>query len=145
MAAKEGLAPCSITVQFKQEQILELVDVRTGELVQNVRCIADTIRSRSKNAFAARRSFTVVDVGGTDAFMAASKKLVGESHFQAVVPCYLQHHRDSPYFTLSFEKDDYCGSILYIVVPAQNNQLTAKISSIIKRLVQRVSKHEQHD
>lgn len=75
MAAKEGLAPCSITVQFKQEEVLELIDIRTGELVQNVRCIADTMRSRSKNAFAARRAFTVVDLGATDAFMDACKKL----------------------------------------------------------------------
>lgn len=123
MAAKEGQATCSLATHFKQEQVLELIDVRTGELVQNVRCIADTIPSpRGKNAYVARRwcsaAYTVVDVGGTDALMDACRNLVGEPHFQAVVPCYLQHHRDSPYFTLSFEKDDYCGSVLYIVVPA---------------------------
>jgi hypothetical protein len=122
MAAKKSQATCSLATQFKQEQILELVDVRTGELVQNVRCIADTIRQpRGKNAYTARRwcsAYTMVDLGATDAFMAACQKLVGGPHFQAVVPCYLQHHRDSPYFTLSFEKNEYCGPILYIAIPA---------------------------
>jgi hypothetical protein len=122
MAAKKSQATCSLATQFKQEQVLELVNALTGELVQNVRCIADTMRSRSKNAFAARRAFTVVDLGATDAFMDACRKLVGGPHFQAVVPCYLQHHRDSPYFTLSFDRDDYCGSNLYIAVPAASNQ-----------------------